>query len=97
MALSHQKAETTHYKTLQLHTPQSRSTDGALYLESNIEALPFVKRDGINWISVTAFTAFHAGAFAALFFFSWPAYFTAIVLYWISLSLGIGMIVNVPL
>ena len=28
---------------------------------------------------------------AALFFFSWPAFFTALVLYWISLSLGIGM------
>ena len=52
---------------------------------------PLVKRDGINWISVTAFSVFHAGAVAALFFFNWPAFFTALGLYWVSLSLGIGM------
>src|SRR5580658_14747 len=52
---------------------------------------PFVRRDGINWISVTAFTLFHMGAIAALFFFTWPAFFTFLTLYWISLSLGIGM------
>jgi fatty-acid desaturase len=51
----------------------------------------FISREGINWISVTAFTVFHAGAVAALFFFSWPAFFTALGLYWVSLSLGIGM------
>ena len=59
--------------------------------------MPFVKRDGINWISITAFTAFHAGAVAAFFFLGWPAFVTAIVLCWISLSQGIGIIVNVPL
>jgi fatty-acid desaturase len=52
---------------------------------------PFVRRDGINWISVIAFTLFHMGAVAALFFFTWSAFFTALTLYWISLSLGIGM------
>jgi fatty-acid desaturase len=52
---------------------------------------PFITRDGINWISLTAFTFFHAGAVAALFFFNWAAFFTALALYWISLSLGIGM------
>jgi fatty-acid desaturase len=51
----------------------------------------FIKRDGINWTSVTAFAVFHVGAVVALFFFSWPAFFTALALYWISLSLGIGM------
>jgi fatty-acid desaturase len=54
-------------------------------------ARPFVSRDGINWISVTVFTLFHVGAITALFFFSWPAFYSALVLYWISLSLGIGM------
>lgn len=34
---------------------------------------------------------FHVGAVAALFFFSWPAFFAALALYWIALSLGIGM------
>jgi len=52
---------------------------------------PFVRRDEINWTSVTAFTVFHVGAVAAPFFFSWSAFFTALALYWISLSLGIGM------
>src|ERR1051325_8906034 len=52
---------------------------------------PFRKRDGINWVTVTAFGAFHMAAIVALFFFSWPAFFTAVGLYWASLSLGIGM------
>ena len=54
-------------------------------------APPFIKRDGINWQSVTAFSVFHIGAVAALFFFTWPAFFCALGLYWVSLSLGIGM------
>jgi len=37
-------------------------------------ARSFIKRDGINWISVTAFTVFHVEAVVALFFFSWPAF-----------------------
>ncbi len=57
----------------------------------NTQDTPFVKRDGINWTSVIAFSLFHAGAIAAFFFFSWPAFFTALALYWISLSCGIGM------
>jgi fatty-acid desaturase len=51
----------------------------------------YLHRDGINWTSTTAFAAFHLGAIAAFFFFSWPAFFTAVALYWISLSFGIGM------
>lgn len=54
-------------------------------------AAPFLRRDGINWVTVTAFGVFHAGAIIALFYFSWPAFFSALGLYWISLSLGIGM------
>jgi len=34
---------------------------------------------------------FHVGAIAALFFFTWPAFFAAIFLWWVSGSLGIGM------
>lgn len=52
---------------------------------------PVVKRDGINWVTSIAFVVFHAGAVAAFFFFSWPAFFVALALYWISLSFGIGM------
>ena len=52
---------------------------------------PLIKREGINWITVVAFTIFHLGALAAPFFFTWPAFITALVLYWMSMSFGIGM------
>jgi fatty-acid desaturase len=45
----------------------------------------------INWMAVIPFTIVHVGAVAALFYFSWPAVFTAIFLYWVALCLGIGM------
>jgi fatty-acid desaturase len=54
-------------------------------------APPLINREGINWVSLTAFGIFHMGAVAALFFFSWPAFITGLILYWITLSLGIGM------
>src|SRR5271165_934875 len=56
-----------------------------------ITTAPPVKRDGVNWTTVIAFSIFHIGAVVALFFFSWPAFFTALGLYWMSMSLGIGM------
>ena len=34
---------------------------------------------------------FHVGAVAALFFFTWKAFFVAMFLWWVSGSLGIGM------
>jgi stearoyl-CoA desaturase (delta-9 desaturase) len=55
------------------------------------KAAPIVNREGVNWSSAIAFGVFHVGAIAALFFFSWPAFFVALGLYWVSLSLGIGM------
>src|SRR6266404_6021551 len=47
--------------------------------------------DGVNWITATFMAAFHVGAVAALFFFTWKAFFVAIFLWWVSGSLGIGM------
>lgn len=47
-----------------------------------------------NSVSATTtitFAIFHAGAIAALFFFSWPAFWMAVFLNWVALSLGIGM------
>jgi stearoyl-CoA desaturase (delta-9 desaturase) len=35
--------------------------------------------------------AFHIGAVAALFFFSWKAFLLAMFLWWIAGGLGIGM------
>jgi stearoyl-CoA desaturase (delta-9 desaturase) len=45
----------------------------------------------INWITAFFMVLFHLGALAALFFFTWKALFVAIVLWWVSGSLGIGM------
>ena len=57
----------------------------------NSQTVPIVQRDGLNWTSIIVFSLFHAAAVAALFFFSWGAFLTAAGLYWVSLSLGIGM------
>src|SRR6266853_130812 len=45
----------------------------------------------INWHTATFMALFHIGAVAALFMFSWQAMVAAIVLWWISASLGVGM------
>jgi stearoyl-CoA desaturase (delta-9 desaturase) len=47
--------------------------------------------DKINWVTATFMGLFHLGAVAALFFFTWPAFFLACFLWWVSGSLGIGM------
>ena len=48
-------------------------------------------RDGFNWVTGIAMLLFHLGAVAALFFFTWKAFFVACLLWWISGSWGIGM------
>jgi stearoyl-CoA desaturase (delta-9 desaturase) len=45
----------------------------------------------IVWITTLFMTAFHIGAVAALFVFSWKALLFAVGLWWIAGSLGIGM------
>jgi stearoyl-CoA desaturase (delta-9 desaturase) len=50
------------------------------------------KKDlAINWITVIAMGAFHLGAIAALFYFSWKGLFLALALWWVAGSWGIGM------
>ncbi|MDX6444129.1 MAG: sn stearoyl-lipid 9-desaturase [Blastocatellia bacterium] len=46
---------------------------------------------GINWHTAAFMALFHIGAVAALFMFSWQALVAAVVLWWISASLGVGM------
>ena len=46
---------------------------------------------GVNWANVIFLIVAHVAAVAALFFWSWPALITAVVLYWVGGSLGIGM------
>jgi sn-1 stearoyl-lipid 9-desaturase len=45
----------------------------------------------INWHTAAFMAIFHIGAVAALFMFNWKAMVAAIVLWWISASLGVGM------
>jgi fatty-acid desaturase len=45
----------------------------------------------INWLITSFMILFHVGAVAALFFFSWSAFFVALFLYWVSAGLGLGM------
>ncbi|HEV3220730.1 MAG TPA: fatty acid desaturase [Candidatus Acidoferrales bacterium] len=47
--------------------------------------------DQINWVTGGFMLMFHLGAIAALFFFTWKALFVAIFLWWLSVSVGIGM------
>lgn len=55
-----------------------------------------LKRDrtfsqSINPVTAFFMVAFHVGAVAAFFYFSWGALLTTVLLWWISGSLGIGM------
>jgi len=45
----------------------------------------------INWSKSVFLSVFHVGALAALFFWSWPAVISAVLLYWVAGSLGVGM------
>lgn len=45
----------------------------------------------LNWKIAPVLLLFHAGAVAALFFFSWTALFVALFLYWITTGLGLGI------
>ena len=49
---------------------------------------PQAAKDEVNWVTAGFMSAFHIGAVAALFFFTWKALFVAMFLWWISGSLG---------
>jgi len=55
------------------------------------EVTPVKDDKRINWHTATFMAMFHIGAVAALFMFSWQALVAAVVLWWISASLGVGM------
>src|ERR1700730_3099187 len=52
---------------------------------------PQAGKGEVNWITAGFMAAFHVGAVAALFFFTWKALVVAMFLGWLSGSLGIGM------
>jgi fatty-acid desaturase len=45
----------------------------------------------INWITAVFMGAFHVGAIAALFFFSWKNVAAAAIMYFLAINVGIGM------
>ena len=45
----------------------------------------------IIWVTTLFMAAFHVGAIAALFFFTWRGLALAVVMWWVAGSLGIGM------
>ena len=49
------------------------------------------EKRGINWHTAIFMVVLHLGALAAPFMFSWRALGTAILLWWITASLGVGM------
>jgi len=62
-------------------------------IEVDLEVLQRRQADKgqVNWITAVFMILFHIGAVAAIFFFSWKAFFVACFLWWVSGSLGIGM------
>jgi len=46
---------------------------------------------GVNWVTLGVLVAFHVGAVAALFFFSWQRLLVMLVLYVLAINVGIGM------
>ena len=46
---------------------------------------------GRNWVTTLFMLAFHIGAVAALFFFTWTGLIAAVVLYVLAINVGIGM------
>jgi len=47
--------------------------------------------EGINWLTLGVIIAFHLGALAALFFFSWQGLAVMLVLHVLAINVGIGM------
>ena len=49
------------------------------------------RRSGINWLNTIGLSAFHVGAVAALFVFTWSGLAVALFLTWLAGGLGISM------
>src|ERR1043165_8456801 len=63
----------------------------SMYSESDREPQPAREKLGVNWANGVFLIVAHVAAVAALFFWSWPAVISGVVLYWVAGSLGIGM------
>jgi fatty-acid desaturase len=58
---------------------------------ANENVINIQQDSSINWGTCITMVAFHIGAVAALFMFSWPALIVSLFLWWIAGSLGVGM------
>ncbi|MGA3009574.1 MAG: fatty acid desaturase [Terracidiphilus sp.] len=47
--------------------------------------------EGVNWLTLGVIIAFHLGAVAALFFFTWQRLAVSVALYVLAINVGIGM------
>ncbi len=47
--------------------------------------------DGLNWLTTAIIAAFHLGAVAAFFFFSWQRVAVMVAIYVVAINVGIGM------
>ena len=68
-----------------------RSRENSMQIPKADEAMLMRQRRKINWGTGVFLVIAHAVAISALFFWSWPAFISAVILYWVAGSLGIGM------
>jgi fatty-acid desaturase len=54
-------------------------------------AIQTEERQTLSWSITTVMGLFHLGALAALFFFSWRVLAISVVLYWVTIGLGISL------
>jgi stearoyl-CoA desaturase (delta-9 desaturase) len=53
------------------------------------ETAQALKAGDIDWVTLGWIATMHVGALAAPFFFSWPAFFVCLFLYWLTGSIGV--------
>ena len=60
---------------------------------SQLTCVPNIQPDKnlLKWSIAPVLFLFHVGAVAALFFFTWNSFLVAVLLYWVTGSLGLGM------
>lgn len=59
--------------------------------DTKLDTIVPEQKANVNWPTLGFLILFHLAAVGALFFWSWPAIITAVVLSWVGGSLGIGM------
>ena len=87
--------ETTNVPNKPLHDGSEPAASGRVHAVAARQQVKMGRAatvpDGINWITLVAMIAFHVGALAALFFFSWQRLAVSAVLYVLAINVGIGM------